>query len=401
MSSIEFPSKKRLVTNRETFALLHQVRRFCGFTPFYLYHADKNSPLMSVKITIKDALCFVTCCVIYTYFSMQNYHYRILFAMSRSFLSNMGNILITFCGVLMAAGCPIMNIINRKKICKMFNMVEEWDVNLYYDLNETLDMVPIKKRLYIYMLYGFGSTFFNATSSIFMFLYITDFNFFKEWYFLLCYFIVCLAYFVFISHFIIWLQVICNRFHVLNVVLEKRTNSQVMKKQTSEELENSIIKISILHNEVSEILELGNRLFSVQMIPFFTTFMCYLIFVAFQGYLLFFDYNTEDLIKTLMNVLWLVWLIVLVVIIVHNASKILELSEDMAIKVHNTINQLDPRNYCSVVRRMRYFVQQIQHRKPVVSCGLFVIDYSLLLGMSSAFITFIVILIQFETVKNI
>lgn len=54
----------------------------------------------------------------------------------------------------------------------------------------------------------------------------------------------------------------------------------------------------------------------------------------------------------------------------------------MAIKVHSTINRLDPNYYCSVVRRLRYFSQQIQHRTPVVSCGLFVIDYSLLFGVS-------------------
>lgn len=125
---------KRLppTTNRETFELLHKIRRLCGFTPFHVFHADEKTHKLSVEITISDAICFVMCVVIYFTFGILNYQYQILFNMTRTFVSDMGTVLVTCCGVLIAVGCPIMNIINRKRICKMFNMVEEWDLNVSF-----------------------------------------------------------------------------------------------------------------------------------------------------------------------------------------------------------------------------------------------------------------------------
>lgn len=123
-------NKQKIFTNKETFDLLHKFRRICGFTPFYLYHADKKSYRLSVKITLRDAIYFVSCVTIYTWFGIKNYQYRILFNMSNTFVTSMGTILVIFCGFVITAGCPIMNVINRKKICKLFNMVEEWDVNV-------------------------------------------------------------------------------------------------------------------------------------------------------------------------------------------------------------------------------------------------------------------------------
>lgn len=123
-------NKQNYTTNRETFELLHSIRRICGFTPFHVYHADKKSHRLSVEITLRDSIVFVCCVAIYTFFGIKNFQYSILFNMTRTFVSKMGTILVTICGFLIAVGCPIMNIINRKKICKLFNMVETWDFNV-------------------------------------------------------------------------------------------------------------------------------------------------------------------------------------------------------------------------------------------------------------------------------
>lgn len=121
------------------------------------------------------------------------------------------------------------------------------------------------------------------------------------------------------------LQVVVTRYEILNRVLESKTAKKFILKQTPEEIENVIIKISVLHNEINTIVELGNKLFSVQMIPFFTTFMCYLIFSAFQLYLLFIKFDNILLIKSCINLPWLTWTTVLALIIIQNASKILNL----------------------------------------------------------------------------
>lgn len=128
--SITIKHKQTLSRNRDTFELLHMVRRVCGFTPFKVYHEDEKSYLLSVKVTLRDAFTFALCVATYTFFGVRNYHYRILFNMSHTFVSDMGTILVSLCGFLIAVGCPIMNVINRKRICKLFNMVEAWDVNV-------------------------------------------------------------------------------------------------------------------------------------------------------------------------------------------------------------------------------------------------------------------------------
>lgn len=142
---------------------------------------------------------------------------------------------------------------------------------------------------------------------------------------MLFYFIICSGYFVFASHFVCLLQVVVTRYELLNQVFEKKMNKKLILKQGPEEIENIIVKISILHNELNAIIELGNKLFSVQMIPFFTTFMCYTIFVAFQLYLLFIKFDNVLLIKSCINVPWMLWTAVLTIIIIHNASRILDL----------------------------------------------------------------------------
>lgn len=124
--------KQKLFTNKETFDLLHRFRRICGFTPFLVYRADEKSHQLSVKITFRDVLCFVGVVSINILFGIKNYRYRILFNMSNTFVTSMGTILVTFCGFVISVGCPIMNVINRKKICKLFNMVEAWDINVRF-----------------------------------------------------------------------------------------------------------------------------------------------------------------------------------------------------------------------------------------------------------------------------
>lgn len=197
---------------------------------------------------------------------------------------------------------------------------------LYNDLGEVLDSDAIKRRVKIYLIIGFTSTFCLALITIVIFLYITpEFSVTKDWYFLLFYLSICAGYFIFITHFVMLLEVVVIRYEILNQMLESKTAKKFILKQTPEEIENIIIKISILHNEINAIIELGNKLFSVQMIPFFTTFMCYLIFTAFQLYILFIKFDTILLIKSCINLPWLGWSTVLALIIIHNASKILDL----------------------------------------------------------------------------
>uniref|UniRef100_A0A336LMR0 CSON011700 protein n=1 Tax=Culicoides sonorensis TaxID=179676 RepID=A0A336LMR0_CULSO len=283
-------------------------------------------------------------------------------------------------------------------------MVEAWDVNMYQDLEVVQDRKVAKKQLMTYLIIGFTLTYFLAFLTILLFLHITpEFSIIQEWYFLFFYLNTAGGYFIFISHFVLMLKVVVIRFKLLNTAFTTKLTKKVFMTHSLDEIENVIIKISILHNEINAFIDLGNKLFSVQMIPFLAMFMNYLIFTTFQFYQVFIKYDRILLIKTVINVPWIVWSATLVLLIVHNASKILDLSQELAIKIHNTINHLDPSHYGLVIRRLKYFSQQIQHRTPIVSCGLFEIDYSLLFNvsikMAGAFTTFVVILIQFDSSK--
>lgn len=106
------------------------IRRFFGLTPFTIFRENPKDRMCYVKITFLDVTFWLLSFFIYIYFAIKNMHIRLLFSMTSSFITNMGAVFVFFCASLISLGCPIMNLSNRKRICKLINRLQKLDDNV-------------------------------------------------------------------------------------------------------------------------------------------------------------------------------------------------------------------------------------------------------------------------------
>lgn len=66
----------------------------------------------------------------------------------------------------------------------------------------------------------------------------------------------------------------------------------------------------------------------------------------------------------------------------------------MATIIHRGINKCRD---VQIKNDLKIFSQQLIHRVPVLSCGLFTYDWTLMYSLASAITTYLVILIQFDS----
>ncbi|XP_053670690.1 uncharacterized protein LOC128721012 [Anopheles nili] len=85
---------------------------------------------------------------------------------------------------------------------------------------------------------------------------------------------------------------------------------------------------------------------------------------------------------------------ILFVLLIKFGADLKKEGKKTAMLVHKAINQLS--KYPEVVQRLVMFSRFLHYQKPVVSCGLFCFDWTLLFSITSAFATYSIILIQFE-----
>ncbi|XP_035919754.1 uncharacterized protein LOC118517587 isoform X1 [Anopheles stephensi] len=155
---------------------------------------------------------------------------------------------------------------------------------------------------------------------------------------------------------------------------------------------NVLKQIKILHDKLNDVVELVNYCFSVQIT--FCVGLCFVIGVVCSfGLFRAFIYRNELFYMGVLNFIWYMYYLFFVLFFIAVGSKITREGKRIGILVHKAIN-------CSsssaVINELNLFSQQLLHRSPVITCGLFVYDWTLWYTMIGATATYLIILIQFD-----
>ncbi|XP_021707254.1 uncharacterized protein LOC5569834 isoform X5 [Aedes aegypti] len=151
-------------------------------------------------------------------------------------------------------------------------------------------------------------------------------------------------------------------------------------------------QIKILHDKLNDVVELVNYCFSVQIT--FCVGLCFVIGVVCSfGLFRAFIYRNELFYMGVLNFVWYMYYLFFVLFFIAVGSKITREGKRIGVLVHKAINCASS---SAVINELNIFSQQLLHRSPVITCGLFVYDWTLLYTMIGATATYLIILIQFD-----
>ncbi|XP_055633980.1 gustatory receptor for sugar taste 43a-like [Toxorhynchites rutilus septentrionalis] len=161
----------------------------------------------------------------------------------------------------------------------------------------------------------------------------------------------------------------------------------------SEKEQLAVLKqIKILHDKLNDVVELVNYCFSVQIT--FCVGLCFVIGVVCSfGLFRAFIYRNELFYMGVLNFIWYMYYLFFVLFFIAVGSKITREGKRIGVLVHKAINFSTS---TAVINELNIFSQQLLHRSPVITCGLFVYDWTLLYTMIGATATYLIILIQFD-----
>uniref|UniRef100_A0AAG5D4G1 Gustatory receptor n=1 Tax=Anopheles atroparvus TaxID=41427 RepID=A0AAG5D4G1_ANOAO len=209
-----------------------------------------------------------------------------------------------------------------------------------------------------------------------------------------------LCYLMQIVQFLVFLLLIKDRYCVLNRNFRMYfpTNPSAAGSRgefaicSEKEQINVLKQIKILHDKLNDVVELVNYCFSVQIT--FCVGLCFVIGVVCSfGLFRAFIYRNELFYMGVLNFIWYMYYLFFVLFFIAVGSKISREGKRIGVLVHKAIN-------CSsssaVINELNLFSQQLLHRSPVITCGLFVYDWTLWYTMIGATATYLIILIQFD-----
>ncbi|XP_058116145.1 uncharacterized protein LOC131287708 [Anopheles ziemanni] len=155
---------------------------------------------------------------------------------------------------------------------------------------------------------------------------------------------------------------------------------------------NVLKQIKILHDKLNDVVELVNYCFSVQIT--FCVGLCFVIGVVCSfGLFRAFIYRNELFYMGVLNFIWYMYYLFFVLFFIAVGSKISREGKRIGVFVHKAINCSSS---AAVISELNLFSQQLLHRCPVITCGLFVYDWTLCYTMIGATATYLIILIQFD-----
>ncbi|XP_035919756.1 putative gustatory receptor 2a isoform X3 [Anopheles stephensi] len=296
----------------------------------------------------------------------------------------------------------IINFLHRHRLCELFQAfvnidreLQQVGVRINYRMHRfliTAGMVCFLCGIFVTsaLVYAYKITVLNNQP-----------NFDGRWYYNMFSFVYYNAAFPTItSYFTIVLWFLLVRFERLAMAIRMyfpTTPSAVGNRSefaicSEKEQINVLKQIKILHDKLNDVVELVNYCFSVQIT--FCVGLCFVIGVVCSfGLFRAFIYRNELFYMGVLNFIWYMYYLFFVLFFIAVGSKITREGKRIGILVHKAIN-------CSsssaVINELNLFSQQLLHRSPVITCGLFVYDWTLWYTMIGATATYLIILIQFD-----
>ncbi|XP_070504866.1 putative gustatory receptor 28b [Chironomus tepperi] len=190
------------------------------------------------------------------------------------------------------------------------------------------------------------------------------------------------------------------RFRLINDSIKKffvtEEEDELKNQKSSEVLCKIVAKLADLHDTLVDIVGSFNYCFSFTLMHVVASTFLTDIFSIFAIYRVFVRYDYSQWEAAVIQYVWNLYFLIYGFIIVMLGSLVTRTGKYTAVLVHKAVNYIydddDP-----IIDVLKMFSQQMQHRAPVVTCGLFTFDFTLLFTIIGATATYIVILIQFDT----
>uniref|UniRef100_A0A3F2ZDJ6 Gustatory receptor n=1 Tax=Lutzomyia longipalpis TaxID=7200 RepID=A0A3F2ZDJ6_LUTLO len=204
-------------------------------------------------------------------------------------------------------------------------------------------------------------------------------------------------YTIFIGQMILALMAIYTRFRSINEHIKKYfiTDQRFIAVRSVEENNAELVrKLATIHDGLSEIVCQTNLCYAFQIMMNMISWFIYTIYGTFNFYrLILINFKGYELLGYA-NMMWIVYHAMYLSAVVIFSSLIKAEGKKTSILLHQAIN-LEWNS--KIVREMRIFSQQLGHRQPIVTCGLFPFDWSLFYSSIGLCVTYLTIMIQLDS----
>ncbi|XP_021708300.1 uncharacterized protein LOC23687622 isoform X1 [Aedes aegypti] len=210
-----------------------------------------------------------------------------------------------------------------------------------------------------------------------------------------CVYVSCMTYLI-LKQFISVNALISKTFPTNKVSSVETTNSTKCNNVSHYNEEQQLVnlnEIKMIMDKLNETVDLVNHTFSIQVlycvgVSFVIGIVC--SFYLFRAVI----YRNDQLAMGAINFIWYMYYLSFVLFFIAIGSRISQEGRRIGITVHKAINFCNTSG--TVINELIIFSQQLLHHNPVITCGLFVYDWSLLYTMLGATATYLIILIQFD-----
>lgn len=155
-------------------------------------------------------------------------------------------------------------------------------------------------------------------------------------------------------------------------------------------------KMFIIVDKICDALESIKLCHSISIVAFIVHYVLFSVF-TFYGIVSYFFRRTSTEVDLIFNFLSLVvnllfapfciWMFLM-------SNWIKKRGNEIENRIHKTLHE--NRLEVKVYKRAEIIFMQLRHRRPIVSCGVFIIDWHLLLYLMNLCFTYLVIIVQFE-----
>lgn len=174
----------------------------------------------------------------------------------------------------------------------------------------------------------------------------------------------------------------------------------ISKDQTTVEEDcKAITIVTILHSKITETTNLINICFSFNTVTYLFQLVFFTIFFSFGFYHYIISQNSE-LTQLLLNVVtlqWILFYLIGIMWVIVLSCRIKSQGNLTAVLFHK---MLIKKNNPKILKIVQLSALQFHHHSPEISCGMFKMDWSLMLTMIGAVFSYIIILIQFDSTQN-
>uniref|UniRef100_A0A240SY24 Gustatory receptor n=1 Tax=Lutzomyia longipalpis TaxID=7200 RepID=A0A240SY24_LUTLO len=216
----------------------------------------------------------------------------------------------------------------------------------------------------------------------------------------LTYTVISYAFLFYVSHFIVILVNIKERFRLLNQCFRNHfaTNDYyTIVKTSSDESCSFITTLSKLHDSLNDSVSLANGYFALPMLIALTCVFADIVVTIFTIYCVFTrSHAVEDFWTSMIYGFDCLFYSFFVLIVITIASDLTFQGKFTATLIHKAINRTED---AKVAEKLKEWSLQMVHRQPIVTCGLFPYDWTLFYSIIAAICAYVTILIQFDTTK--